>query len=87
MKRTPLKRGTSQLKRTGFNKATYTTLKGFKIPLKRSKLAKTSKVPISRLQRQIWALCKEIIRKKYGNTCYTCDAKGLVGSNWHTGHL
>ena len=39
------------------------------------------------LQNKIWKLCKEIIRKKYGNECYTCGAKGLVGSNWHTGHL
>ena len=56
-------------------------------PLKRSKLKRVSKVPISRLQRQIWELCKQIIRREYGNTCYSCGAQGLSGSNWHTGHM
>lgn len=55
--------------------------------MKRGRLKKQSKQPISKLQRQIWGLCKKIIREKYGNVCYTCGAKGLVGSNWHTGHL
>jgi hypothetical protein len=55
--------------------------------MKRGRLKKQSKQPISKLQRQIWELCKKIIREKYGNVCYTCGAKGLVGSNWHTGHL
>ena len=56
-------------------------------PLKRSKLAKASKVPISRLQRKLWELCKNIIRLKYGNTCYTCYKTGLSGGNWQTGHM
>ncbi len=67
------------MKRTPFKRSTK--------PLKRSKLAKASKVPISRLQRQIWELCKQIIRKKYLNSCYTCGQSQLTGSNWHTGHL
>lgn len=44
-------------------------------------------MPISLLQRKIWELCKQIIRKKYGNVCYTCGRTGLEGSNWHTSHL
>lgn len=55
--------------------------------MKRSKLKKQSKMPISRLQRKIWEKCKLIIRKKYPNICYTCQKSGLIGSNWHTGHL
>lgn len=55
--------------------------------MKRTKLSKVSKQPISLLQRKIWELCKQIIRKRYGNTCYTCGKTGLSGSNWHTGHL
>lgn len=55
--------------------------------MKRSRIKKQSKLPISRLQRQIWELCKQITRNKYGNTCYTCGRNGLEGSNWHTGHL
>lgn len=44
-------------------------------------------MPISRLQRKIWQLCKLIVRKRYGNICYTCLSKDLVGSNWQTGHM
>lgn len=55
--------------------------------MKRCRLKKKSKQPISRLQRKIWELCKQIIRKRYGNTCYTCRQNGLIGSNWHTGHM
>lgn len=51
------------------------------------KIPKKSKRPISVLQRQIWEECKRIIRKRYGNTCYTCGRTGLAGANWHTGHL
>lgn len=56
-------------------------------PLKKSKLKKVSKQKISVLQRKLWDECKRIIRAKYGNSCYTCPAKNLSGSNWHTGHL
>lgn len=55
--------------------------------MKRSRLNKKSKQPISVLQRKIWELCKKIIRSRYGNVCYTCGATGLEGSNWHTGHM
>lgn len=43
--------------------------------------------PLGKLKKELWELCKQIIRKRYGNTCYTCDAKGLAGSNWHTAHF
>lgn len=55
--------------------------------MKRSPLRKQSKVRIAVLQRKLWELCKQITRRRYGNTCYTCGAKDLVGANWHTGHL
>ena len=55
--------------------------------MKRTKLRKKSPEKISKIQRDIWDCCKQIIRKKYGNKCYTCPAKDLVGANWHTGHL
>lgn len=50
-------------------------------------MRKQSKVKLSVIQRQIWQECKRIIRKKYGNVCYTCGAQGLTATNWHTGHL
>ena len=55
--------------------------------MKRLRIKKQSKMPISRLQRKIWEECKRIIRTRYKNVCFTCSATGLVGSNWHTGHL
>lgn len=59
----------------------------YKTAKPRKALRKKSKEPISKIQRRIWELCKQIIRKKHGNICYTCDATGLVGSNWHTSHF
>lgn len=55
--------------------------------MKRGRLRKASKQPISKLQRVLWELCKQIIRARHGNTCYTCGRTGLIGSNWHTGHM
>jgi len=68
------------MKRSGFKrKAT--------VPLRRTALKKKSKASISKLQRELWELCKQIIRKMYGNVCYTCGRGPLQGSNWHTGHM
>lgn len=67
------------MKRTGFKRKAAKALK-------RSKLKRISKAPISKIQRILWELCKQIIRKLYGNICYTCGRTGLEGSNWHTGH-
>jgi len=53
----------------------------------RKPLAKAGKQPISKIQKKLWELCKQLTRKKYGNICYTCGQKGLEGSNWQTGHL
>lgn len=55
--------------------------------MKHSRLKKKSKQKISLIQRKLWQECKRIIRKRFGNSCYTCGAKDLIGSNWHTGHL
>lgn len=55
--------------------------------MKRTPLKKKSKVRISTIRNKLWLLCKELTRKRYGNTCFTCGRIGLTGSNWHTGHL
>lgn len=55
--------------------------------LRKHGLRRLGKQKISIVQRKLWKLCKEITRKKYGNTCYTCHQMGLSGVNWHTGHL
>jgi Bacteriophage Lambda NinG protein len=68
------------MKRSGFKKKLSKSMK-------RTKLRKKGKETISKIQRELWELCKQIIRKKYGNICYTCGRTGLEGSNWHTGHM
>ena len=50
-------------------------------------MAKKSRDTPKRLKTALWELCKAIIRKTYGNTCYTCGRTGLEGSGWHTGHF
>lgn len=39
------------------------------------------------LKKRLWQLCKELTRLHYGNTCFTCGAKNIQGSNWQTGHF
>lgn len=51
------------------------------------KVKKVQKISIGKLQKLLWVECKRIIRNKYGNSCYTCDAKGLEGGNWQTAHF
>ena len=46
-----------------------------------------NKITPKQLQVKIWNECKRIIKIRYGNDCYTCDAKNLTGSNRHTGHM
>ncbi len=50
-------------------------------------MRKQGKASISKIQRDLWVLCREITRSRYGNTCYTCEKTGLVGGNWQTGHM
>jgi len=53
----------------------------------RKKLRKRKKrTPLAIVKDKLWDLCKEYCRKRWGNVCYTCGAKNLIGSNWHTGH-
>lgn len=45
------------------------------------------KTPLKKAQDRLWELCKKITRARFGNTCYTCGARGLAGSNFHTSHF
>ena len=80
MKRTPLKRKTPLRAKKGFNRP-KTRVK----PKKRPTRAKQPSVRL--LKKKLWNECKRIIRARHGNTCYTCYAQGLEGSNWQTGHF
>jgi hypothetical protein len=69
-----------------------TPLKATKGLARRSKLRSTGVkrkkvVPVSKLKKQLWQLCRQIIFKKYGDNCYTCPAVELTGSNRHLGHF
>ena len=55
--------------------------------MKKVPLRKKGKQKISVIQRHLWEQCKQITRKVHGNSCFTCGQSGLMGSNWHTGHL
>lgn len=55
--------------------------------MKRTRLKRKSKSPQRKIEDLLWEECKRITREQFGNTCYTCGARGLQGSNWHTGHL
>lgn len=74
------------MKRSGFQQKPRKPLK--RTPLRsKSRLKKKSKTDIAKLKDKLWELCKQIIRRRYGNSCYTCPKTGLEKSNWHTGHF
>ena len=86
MKKTPIKRKPSTLVRTPIKKKPGSALKRQKLTAKTpSKRKKTTDQ--AKLKKELWELCKQIIRKRYGNTCYTCGKTGLEGSSWQTGHF
>ena len=45
------------------------------------------KLTFKQLQDLIWIECRRIIKQRYNNTCYSCGATDLIGSNRHTGHM
>src|SRR3990167_7271833 len=55
--------------------------------MKRTRLRRKSKSPLAKLKEELWQLCRKIIIGRYGNTCYTCGARELVGANLHLGHF
>jgi hypothetical protein len=51
------------------------------------KIKKVNKAKLlKKLKVELWALAKDYCRKRWGNSCYTCNKKGLSGGNWHTSH-
>ena len=55
--------------------------------MKKTKLKKVSKQPISKIQRLIWEECRRIKNRSAGVNCYTCGASDLQGSNKQLGHM
>lgn len=52
-----------------------------------TKLKRARQDTVGKLKKKLWALCRQIVIKQYGNTCYSCYAPELVGSNLHLGHF
>lgn len=80
----------STLKRTSFKKrATPMKRVGRSILARRKSkpLAKVRKDTVGKLKIKLWQLCRVLTIRKYGNDCYTCPSKVLVGSNLHCGHF
>lgn len=86
MKRTPLKRGTKTMKRSGFKVKTATSLKK-RATGQMGGNKRMARSPLKKLKEQLWKLCREIQIKRFGSDCYTCPAKDLSGSNRHLGHF
>lgn len=60
-------------------------------PMKRTKLRKKGVQNISKVQRELWELCKQIVRKRYVNKdgtwyCFTCDRLIDEPHKAQTGH-
>jgi len=55
--------------------------------VKRTGIKRKSKTPIAKLKNTLWELCKSIVRRRDGNTCFICGKKDLEGAGWHTGHF
>lgn len=61
--------------------------KGKKIK-KVKKIKKPNKAKLlKKYKKQLWELCKQYCRLKWGNVCYACGKGGLSGGNWHTSHV
>lgn len=85
MRESPFKTRQKPLKRTPFKQRAR--VGGKNVSTVPSRPLKRKVQSISKLKKKLWILCKEITRKKYGNTCFTCGKLGLSGSSWHTGHF
>lgn len=96
MKRTPLKRGTKTMKRSGFKVKTALGIKkratGQIDGKKTHPRIKKKPIKLSLLKNKLWEECKRIIRLRYIRPdgtwkCYTCDARLDIPSKAQTGHF
>ncbi len=80
---------TKPLRRTPFLPKIKESRKGDGKPRSAPKrgLRKVRKDTVGKLKAKLWQLCRAIIIKRHGDTCYTCGALDLVGSNLHLGHF
>ena len=41
---------------------------------------------VTKLKEELWGLCRQIVKKRYGNSCYTCGREVPDGKGMHTAH-
>lgn len=92
MKKTPLKRGNKQLKRSGFRKSTVKPKKSVAVPKQAKKRkGKTKPERVKTLKKKLWTIFSIYIRKKDADhagyvTC--CDTgERVYWQTTHCGHL
>jgi len=74
MRRTPLKRGTSQMKRTPLRSVSPN-----KVVYKKPK--------IGVLKKKLWKVFSQYIRQRDKGFCWACGRSGFSGSGYHAGHF
>lgn len=75
MKRTPLKRGTSQLKRSGFKRKSAVI-----------KIKKPKKKTNAKLKKELWKVFAQYVKGRDKGTCFTCGRRSS-GQGLHAGHF
>lgn len=56
--------------------------------MKKLKTKKVQKIRKMRcIEKELWDLCRQIIKERYGTNCYTCPQTNLIGLNWQCGHM
>lgn len=75
MKRTPLKRGTSQLKRSGFKRKSSVI-----------KIKKPKKKTNAKLKKELWKVFAQYVKGRDKGTCFTCGRRSS-GQGLHAGHF
>lgn len=84
LRKTPLQRGTSQLKRTGFSKTTTSNLKTSKKG--QNGASRGKKKTVGYYKKKLWTLFSLFIRQRDNYVCFTCGRKA-EGSGAHAGHF
>ena len=55
--------------------------------VRKARPRKQRKSTLAALKRKLWELFRMYVRKRDGNTCFSCGHGGLAATNWHAGHM
>lgn len=70
-------------------KANLLRVKGLRSKLNGNlKKSPKKKTTLSKLKKELWQLCRKVVKKQFPHVCYTCGKPLLDGSSdFHTGHF